>query len=347
VTLTPQVAIPVSEASQAGEARRVATRMAEAIGFDEKARGEVAIVVTELATNLARHARDGRLRIQALDLPAGRTMEILSIDAGPGMSDVQRCLQDGYSTAGTPGNGLGAVRRLSSVFDVHSTPGSGTVILSRLRRPSGAGASRPAMASASGGYEYAAVSIPAPREQVCGDAWRIAERGGDCAVLVVDGLGHGPLAAEAATQAVAAFDAAPFEEPPVLIDRMHRALSGTRGAALAVARIDAAGVHYTGIGNISGVLAGGERSRGLASQNGTVGLQLRKVQTFDYDWPSRGMLVMHSDGISSRWRLDTYPGLAQRHPAIVAGVLWRDFGRGRDDATIVVVCRPQAGAAHD
>jgi hypothetical protein len=128
---------------------------------------------------------------------------------------------------------------------------------------------------------------------------------------------------------------------------MHRALSGTRGATLAVARIGAgAGVRYTGVGNIAGVLAGGERSRGLASQNGTVGVQMRKVMTFDYEWPAGGLLVMHSDGISSRWLLDTYPGLARRHPAIVAGVLWRDFSRGRDDATIVVVGQPQAGASH-
>ena len=342
MTLAPQVRIAVSEAGEAGEARRVATRMAKAIGFDEHARGEVAIVATELATNLARHARDGRLLIQALDLPGGPTLEILSVDAGPGMADLQRCLRDGYSTAGTPGNGLGAVRRLSSVFDVHSTAGAGTVVLSRLRRPVAGPASRIA---APPRYEYAAISIPAPHEQVCGDAWRIAERDGACAVLVADGLGHGPLAAEAATRAGAVFVEAPFDDAAVLIERAHRALAGTRGAALAVARIGA-GVRYTGVGNISGVLAGGERSRGLASQNGTVGLEMRKVLSFDYEWPSRGLLVMHSDGISNRWLLDSYPGLAQRHPAVVAGVLWRDFGRGRDDATIVVVGGPQVGASH-
>jgi len=341
VTLAPQVAIAVAEASQAGEARRVATRMAEGIGFDEHARGEVAIIATELASNLARHARNGRLLIQALDLSGGRTMEMLSVDAGPGMTDVQRCLQDGYSTSGTPGNGLGAVRRLSSIFDVHSTAGAGTVVLSRVRRPAGSLASVPGPR-----YECAAISIPAPHEQVCGDSWRIAERDGDCAVLVADGLGHGPLAAEAAARAAEVFDESPFEDATALIGRAHGALSGTRGAALAVAQIGA-GVRYTGVGNISGVLAGGERSRGLASQNGTVGLQFRKLLSFDYEWPPRGLLVMHSDGISNRWHLDAYPGLAQRHPAVVAGVLWRDFGRGRDDATIVVVSRPLAGPSHD
>jgi anti-sigma regulatory factor (Ser/Thr protein kinase) len=339
VTLAPQVTIAVQEASQAGEARRVAARMAEAIGFDERARGEVAIVATELATNLARHARDGRLLIQALHLSGGRTLEMLSIDAGPGMTDVQRCLHDGYSTAGTPGNGLGAVRRLSSDFDVHSTPGAGTVIVSRLRRP----ADTPASGSAAR-CEYAAISVPAPHEHVCGDTWRIAEREGACAVLVADGLGHGALAAEAATRAAAVFDEGPFDEGAVFIERAHRALSGTRGAAVAVARIGTS-VRYTGVGNISGMLAGGERSRGLATQNGTVGVQMRKVLSFDYEWPPRGLLVMHSDGISNRWLLDTYPGLARRHPAVVAGVLWRDFSRGRDDATIVVVSRV-AGTSH-
>ena len=340
MTLTPQIAVGVGDISQAGEARRVASRVAEAIGFDEQARGAVAIVATELATNLARHARDGRLLIQALALTAGPTLEILSIDAGPGMADVPRCLQDGYSTAGTPGNGLGAVRRLSSVFDVHSMPGRGTVILSRLQRPGGSAASR-----TTPGFVWAAISIPAPHEEVCGDAWRIAEREGDCAVLVADGLGHGPLAAEAATQAAAVFDATPFEVPTALVEQAHRALSGTRGAALAVARVGT-GLQYTGVGNIAGVLLGGERRRGLASQNGTCGVQLRKVTSFDFEWPPRGLLVMHSDGISNRWELDTYPGLAFRHPAIVAGVLWRDFGRGRDDATIVVVGRPPAGETH-
>ncbi len=172
-----------------------------------------------------------------------------------------------------------------------------------------------------GAIEFAAISIPAPREEVCGDAWRIAERDGECAVLVVDGLGHGPLAAEAAALAAAEFDAGPFEEGPDLIERTHRALSGTRGAALAVAPDRGPACATPASGNISGVLAGGERSRGLASQNGTVGLQLRKVQPFDYQWPPRGLLVMHSDGLSNRWQLDTYPGLAQRHPAVVAGVL--------------------------
>lgn len=330
--LAPQVAIAVTEPNQAGEARRAAIRIAEAIGFDEQARGEAAIVATELATNLARYARQGRLLVQAFQSGAGRTLELLSIDAGPGMADVQACLRDGYSTGGTPGTGLGAVQRLSTVFDVYTTPGSGTVILARIRRPPATG---PAP------FEWGAVSLPAPHETVCGDAWQVTERDGECSVLVADGLGHGVLAAEAAVRARETFDAGPFEDAAATIDRAHRALGGTRGAALAIARIGAR-VRYAGVGNIAGALVGGERSKGLASQNGTVGVQMRRVQAFDYDWPAHGRLIMHSDGISNRWSLDAYPGLLLRHPAVVAGVLARDHGRGRDDATIVVVARRMA-----
>lgn len=332
----PQVAVSVTEPTQAGEARRVATRLAGAIGFDERASGEVAIVATELATNLVRHARGGALLIQALDLPAGPTLEMLSIDAGPGMADVSACLRDGYSTGGTPGNGLGAVRRLSSEFDIHSAP-AGTVILARVRRA--------AADPGPGGCDWGAISLPAPRETVCGDAWRIAARPGGLALLVADGLGHGPLAAAAADLAVRAFAEQPFEDAAALIERAHRALAGSRGAALAVATIAGDGVRFAGVGNIAGTIAGGERSRGLPSQNGTVGVQMRRVQGLDYEWPPRGRLIMHSDGLTNRWSLDAYPGLPARHPAIVAGVLWRDCTRGRDDATIVVVGRKMASDA--
>ena len=296
----------------------------------------MAIVATELATNLARYARDGVLLIQALDLPAGLTVEVLSVDAGPGMTDVSACLRDGFSTSGTPGDGLGAVRRLSSDFDIHSTP-AGTVIVSRIRRA--------APIPASPVYDWAAISLPAPNETVCGDAWRIAAQDDGVAVMVCDGLGHGPLAAEAAARAVAVFDERPFEDAAAMIERAHRALNGSRGAVMAVATLGGATLRYAGIGNIAGVLTGGERGRGLPSQNGTVGLQVRRVQPLDYDWPSGGRLFMHSDGLTNRWTLDSYPGLVSRHPAVQAGVLWRDHARGRDDATIVVVGRRTAGHA--
>ena len=195
-----QLCIPVSDRSQIGEVRRAISRMAETLALSPSRRGDAAIVATELATNLVRHARDGRMLLQVISHGASGWLELLSVYRGPGMTDVQRCLQDGYSTVGTPGNGLGAVKRLSDEFDVHSTPGKGTVIVSRI-----ATSTAPSTV-----FTVGAVCLPFPGEEVCGDTWRSVEREQDIAVMVADGLGHGPEAAVAAGLAAGAFEDEPF-----------------------------------------------------------------------------------------------------------------------------------------
>jgi hypothetical protein len=156
--------------------------------------------------------------------------------------------------------------------------------------------------------------------------------------MVADGLGHGPLAAEAVAGAVAAFEDIGFAAPSELFALADRKMRGSRGAALAVAQIvPAAGVlRYTGVGNIAGSLRSRQApgGRGLVSHNGTVGVEMRKVQQFDYECPESPLVIMHSDGLQSRWSLEPYPGLIHRHPSIIASVLWRDFTRGRDDVTV-------------
>jgi anti-sigma regulatory factor (Ser/Thr protein kinase) len=325
-----QVLIDVVEPSQIGAARRAATRIASGLGCDEQACGAVAIAASELATNLARHSRQGQLFIQPITRPSGSCVELLAVDRGPGITDVQRSLQDGFSTAGTSGTGLGAVRRLSRTFDIYSAVDVGTVVLSRLGARETPERSAPA-------YEWGAVSTCAPTEQVCGDAYSVVETNGRIAVMLTDGLGHGPLAHEPASDAVESFRTASHEPPAQILDRTHRRLRGSRGAAAAVSALSASTLWYAGVGNIAGSITGGERNRGLTSQNGTLGLQVRRIQEFSYDWPPGGILVMHSDGLSSRWTMDRYPGLRRRHPAVIAAVLWRDCLRGKDDASVVVV----------
>jgi len=333
-----QVCITVSDASQVGEVRRAVARMAQTLALSESRRGDASIVATELATNLVRHARHGRILLQVMWHGTSGSLEILSVDGGPGMADVQRCLRDGYSTIGTPGNGLGAVKRLSDDFDIHSTPGQGTVIVSRVD----------ASTMSSSLFTIGAVTLPAPGEHVCGDTWRSGERERELAVMVADGLGHGPEAAAAAQLAGVAFEAGAFAPPEQFYRSAHQSLTGSRGAALARAVIGASGdVQYSGVGNIAGSLVGSERSRGLASQNGTVGVQIRShIAAFSHVMPAPGVLVMHSDGITSRWSFDLYPGLLLRHPAVIAGVLSRDFVRGRDDATVLAVSRWRKASVH-
>lgn len=329
---TADAPYPVVEASQVGQVRRAAQRLAEIEKFSDEIAGQVAIVATELAANLAKYGRSGQVFLQPLREKSGTTIQVLAVDSGPGIADVQRSLQDGVSTGGTPGTGLGAVRRLSRYFDIFSMPGHGTVVLSRIGNK---------RAAKSSGFQCAALSTAAPGETMCGDAWRITERDDHLAIMIADGLGHGPLAAEAADRAAELFDETAFQDAPAAFcERAHRALSGTRGAALACAVLTKAGrVSYAGVGNIAGTIVAGDKSRGLSSQNGTIGAQLRRVQGFDYDLPERGVLVMHSDGLTNRWSLDTYPGLASRDASVIAAVLHRDCLRGKDDATVTVVKR--------
>jgi anti-sigma regulatory factor (Ser/Thr protein kinase) len=325
-----QTSVRVEELSQVGEARRAAVQMSTRLALSDSRRGEVAIVATELATNLARHAKQGRLLLQEIRSNGAQWLEMLAVDAGPGIGDLHRSMQDGYSSAGTPGTGFGAIRRLSDEFDAFSTPGKGTVVLSRFQANA---------ETAHEPYVIGATCLPAPREDVCGDLWRVTVRGRDAAVMVADGLGHGPLAHEAAQRVAQTFEREPFADDSSFYLQAHQRLTGSRGAAVARAIVRSSGeVRYAGVGNIAGSLVGVESSRGMASQNGTVGAEMRqRILTQEYSWPARGLLIMHSDGISGRWSLTPYPGLLFRHPAIVAAVIARDFTRGRDDATAVAV----------
>lgn len=324
------VAIAVADSSMIGEARRAAAHLARTLGFDETGCGNAAIVATEAAGNLVKHARQGTLLLRPLERGQALGIEVLALDSGPGMADVARCLRDGYSTAGSPGTGLGAIARMASTFDIYSTVPGGTVLLARLwsESPDGRGPTR---------FRTGAVSVPKAGEDVCGDAWTLEQVGGGARVLVADGLGHGPFAADAARTAVRVFRDNRDPDPGECLRAIHNALRGTRGAAAAVALVDLDRqvIRYAGVGNIAGAVLAGGVSRSMVSHSGIVGHQARHFQEFLYPFPAGALLVMHSDGLASRWSLDAYPGLVAKDPALIAGVLHRDFQRGRDDATVL------------
>jgi anti-sigma regulatory factor (Ser/Thr protein kinase) len=333
--LQPPFLIAVTEPSQVGEARRATASLTTSLGFDETGRSRAAIVATEAASNLAKHGRDGVLLLLPLQRGKAVGVDILALDKGPGIADVSRCWRDGFSTAGTPGTGLGAVARLSAFADMYSCLSTGTALLARLW----SGAPPPVGRKQ---LHHAAICLPKQGETVCGDAWAMKEEGGVTLCLVADGLGHGPSAADAARVAVRVFLECSPLTPVEALQRIHLALRGTRGAAVAVAAVDIerAVVHYASIGNITATVVTGGATRSLMSHNGTVGHEARKFQELSYPFSPSGMLVMHSDGLATRWTLDAYPGLSPRDPALIAGVLFRDFQRGRDDVTVLVARAP-------
>lgn len=329
-----RLTLHLREQSQVADARRRVAALATFLGFGETQRGKVALVVTEMATNLVKHVSSGgQLLVWGIEEQGVAGLEILALDRGPGINNVRQALENGYSTAGSPGSGLGAIRRQAAFFDIYSRPPQGTAILVHLW--AGANAPQP---SVNRRLSLDGIHVAKPGQQVSGDAWAVAHRPDGGLLVLADGLGHGADAALAAGEAVKAFRRQQRLPPAQILEAIHAALHNTRGAAVAVARVavDRQEVTYAGIGNISAVLLSPQKRQQLVSFNGTVGHLVHKVREFSYPWTERTVLVVHSDGLNTRWTLDDYPGLTSHHPALIAGVLYRDFRRGNDDVAVLV-----------
>ena len=324
------ILIEVNEESAVGEVRRAVSNLAGELGLEKDAIGRLSLIATELATNLVKHAAGGIVLLRP-DSASEAAVEVIALDTGPGIADVAQALRDGHSTTATSGTGLGAVSRMADFFDLYSVRARGTAVMARV-------AKRVEETSAG---ELGAISIPVRNERVNGDAWDCAKHDGMLTVMVVDGLGHGLPAHEAASAASDAFRTAKGA-PAEKLRTMHDALKRTRGAAVAIAELDAGKdtMRFAGVGNISATMIDPSARRSAVSLYGIVGHDVREFREFTYPWSRESCLIMHSDGLTTRWDLDRYPGLLTHDPALIAGVLWKDHRRQNDDSTVVVARTP-------
>jgi anti-sigma regulatory factor (Ser/Thr protein kinase) len=330
--IAPPRPLSIDDASQVPEARRTATHLAETLGFDATGAGNVALIVTEIGTNILKHGGAGEILINPLRRADARGIEIVGIDRGKGIADLERSLRDGYSTAGSPGTGLGAIRRLSAGFEVFSASGQGTAVLARVwATPLSSTERGPRVAIGFAGAAHVG-------ESVSGDGWTVVQSAERTVLLLVDGLGHGVVAANAAREAVRLFHDNVRHAPGVIVQALHDGLHSTRGAAVAVSEIvpERGLVKYAGVGNICAAIVTSTSRRHLVSHNGTAGHAVRRIDEFTYAWPKDAVLVEHTDGLSTHWDLERYPGLLTRSPSLIAAVLYRDFNRGRDDVSVLV-----------
>lgn len=314
--------------------RRKALQIARQLGIGEEPRSRLALVSTEMATNLIHHAGGGAVILNLLRSSGGRGLEILALDRGPGIDNPARALAGGSSTRGGLGEGLGAIRRLSDEFDLHTSSEHGTALLARFwtsppRHPD------PFL-------QLGVICCAKTGETVSGDGWTIRQiSAGRFLMMMVDGLGHGPDAALVADKSREVFESeAEVPDTRTLIGVLHRELRPTRGAAVMVLYIDciAGGVKVTSVGNLQGVILHQDGRRGLTGLNGTVGFGEIKIQEFSYDYPPDSLLIVHTDGLKFGWDLSSYRGLTSRMPSLIAGVLYRDYHRD-DDATVAVIRR--------
>jgi len=329
------VAITIGDLTAVGEARRAATAMASAVGLAETRTSDVAIVVTEAASNIARHAGvPGELLLRPLVVDNVPGLEILAIDRGRGIPNVAAARRDGFSTAGSRGEGFGAMARQASEFDVYSAEGQGTIAFARVWNTPVPASSR--------GLAVGAICLPKPGEVACGDNWCVVPRHDGMSVLVADGLGHGLQAADASRRAVELFRQAPRQGLTEHMAMLHAGLRPTRGAAIAILeiRLQRSELAFVGVGNVAAtIFDGGGGRRSLVSHNGTVGVEARRMQEFKLPWTEQSLLVIHSDGLSSSWDLARYVGLRSRHAALIGATLYRDHRRLQDDATVLTIAR--------
>lgn len=328
-SLLPHHEFAMTDASEIAAARRAGRRLGDALGFDEDLEARLGCIITEAATNMLKHAVHGHLFVTEVRSGSARGVEVVAIDGGPGISNLSRAMRDGVSSTGDAGNGLAAIRTLADEFDVYAPPGKGAAFFARVWR-----GERPRSMFASG-----ALCNPIASEDECGDAWAITPRQDGLTMMAIDGLGHGPYAAEAARAALDRLAASPAMSPAGQIEACHQVLRKTAGAVLAMAHLDYGSneIRFAGIGNISACISDGETWTQMASYDGVVGHSVRKVQEFVYPCPKGSLIIVHTDGVSNRWNPAAYPGLFACHPALIAAVLLRDFRRTADDAQVLVV----------
>jgi anti-sigma regulatory factor (Ser/Thr protein kinase) len=323
--------VAVDESSQPSAARFLTRELADQVGLGEEDGYRAGLVATELGTNLVKHAKNGEILVRPVSGSPRGELEVIAIDRGPGMADIARSMADGHSTTGSSGTGLGAIRRLADEFDIYSQPKRGSVVYVRLR-------DRRVPPANGHPFQVGGVSVPKSGEDVCGDGWTVRHDVDGLSALLVDGLGHGIQAADAAGAAMTTFARQRFADTSHALQALHDGLRHTRGAAGAVLGISQEQriLRFSGVGNVSCAIVGKDSTRQAVSNNGTLGHQARHFREYTYPWSDDACFVMHSDGLTSHWSLDTYHGLCLRHPAVVAAVLYRDFTRNRDDVTVLV-----------
>ena len=347
--------LQVEDASAVPACRQAVQVLAERLGFPAARIGQLALAVTEAASNLHKHAVQGSLLLCVNRDGPQPGIDLVTIDAGPGVRDVSAAVRDGHSTAGTLGIGLGAIQRLADFCDLYSLAGRGTSLVARFRAVPAGGDDPPHTPPALGGAarppkppwppeiggaarpSWAGLIRPITGETECGDAYGAVQVGGAVIAVLCDGLGHGPLAAAAAAEGVAAVLEAPAGEPAALLERVHQRMGRTRGGAVGVVHIDGQRARFAGLGNVAAsIVSGGER-KSMISLPGIAGHQARAIRQFEYEVPPGAAVILHSDGISSRWEAAALPGIAARDPLLIAAVLLAAAGVHRDDAGILVL----------
>lgn len=312
--------------------------LAHTLTFNERQIGEIDIIVAEMASNLVKHAGGGQILVKLVRHNNNEGIELISIDNGKGIAEINKMLRDGESSKSTLGLGLGAMQRLSDTFQIYSLKNWGTIILCRKYVKGLALHIKPSIA------EIRSVVIPKPGETTCGDRFFHIENKNHIKLFLADGLGHGAEAARAVQEAGIAFTNCQELYTPEILRYINSNVRKTRGLVGMVAIFDIAQKTWDicGVGNISIKMNGPTFSKNYMSYNGIIGLNLPRTMSSQQIIHEKGQyLIMCSDGLRSRWDTLKYTGIVRYDLTILASSLIKDFNRTTDDSS-VAICKINA-----
>ncbi len=347
ITREQKLTLLIENESDIGICRRKSVSLAKQIGFDDVKSGEIAIVVTELVTNVLKHGgRKGKILVNEVKNQEGDNgIEVWCCDSGPGIPDIEMALKDGFSNKVSLGIGLGSIRRFSDVFEINSTDTSfiSENELNGLKQYNNCIRTLKWLPNrkwigANNSLRIGAASRSKPGEMLNGDCYVINHISPTKTITaVMDGLGHGKeahMASQLAREQILLKAGQPVD---VLLNHVHAGTRGTRGLVASIVSIntEANKITFSGIGNIDGFVYSSGRKNNLLSYGGIIGHNMRTPRVFEYDFNPGDFLCLSSDGITSRWRFEDINW--KDHPQKNAEFLLTNYSRNNDDATVLIV----------
>ena len=339
--------LPIDNESDVGNCRRKGVAIAKEMGFNEVKSSEIAIVISELATNVLQHGggRGKMLICQIEDHEKQKALEIWCYDTGNGISNIDKSIQDGITEKKSLGLGLGSIRRLSDEMEINPDiplllkENLGTEIfkynhsirtLKKLLGKKWMGTNRALIVGASSRCHSG--------ETINGDAFLVSHLSATRTLAaVIDGLGHGKEAHLASDLIREKILSSPDLSPDKLISHIHNSVRGTRGAVMGLASINTETnkLAFSGIGNIESFIVTRQGKKTLLSFAGIIGHNIRTPRIFECDFEPGDVLCMYSDGITTRWRTEDIDWNAS--PQKNAELITNKYARPNDDATILII----------
>ncbi|HEY1195755.1 MULTISPECIES: SpoIIE family protein phosphatase [Flavobacterium] len=314
--------------------KREIHNLALQLGFTPHRAAETDIIVAELTSNLMKFANGGELLYRANFNGEHNEIEIYCLDKGIGFDNVAKIMNDGYSSSNTLGHGLGSIKRLSNDFQIYSMKNWGCVQYVKI-------CEKPELEipSLKNGLNPTTIAVNYPGEKLCGDGYYIKHNSKGFQIFVGDGLGHGESANEAVEAAIKAFKQSVETDPTTILRDIHLKVKKTRGLVATIASVDYKSEVWNvcGIGNINTRIFNGLENKTYTPYNGIIGHNIpRTLNNTVVPYKKHQIIIMHSDGLRTRWSLNDLNSIFKQSPGIIAAAIYKENVRGTDDATILV-----------